>query len=283
MSIIIPTYNKLDRLLLVLKSLEGQVENGVEVIVVFDGCEERVVEAFHKETFSYQPIAIICPENHGRAAARNKGISVANGEIVTFVDDDRIVDRHFVEEHLRIHDSIGKPIVVLGARRDILLDNEEIKELGENFDRALEKLNAEACFEDYPFPKSKKHFFRFINFFTGNVSVNRKLIESIDGFDENIKTWGGEDNDVGIQLQLKKAEFYYNNDAINYHLAHESNFLYNKEEHIKNIRYLIQKYNGHPVIKRGLTMMCNRCAIVECIANEELFNKFKELREKGRI
>ena len=102
-SIVIPTYNKLMRLRLALKSLEPQVDKDVEVIVVFDGCDKEVIEDFHKLTFSYKPIEIINEKNIGRARARNEGIKAATGEIVIFLDDDRLVNPEYIKAHRRLH------------------------------------------------------------------------------------------------------------------------------------------------------------------------------------
>lgn len=234
MSIIIPTYNKLDRLKLVLKSLEEQVTDEIEVIVVFDGCKKSVVEDFYALSFDFKPLTVVSEKNVGRSAARNKGIKIANGEFVLFLDDDRIVSPQFIQAHLKAHERAKGPAVVLGARREIFLSDEEIKSLGNSFS------------------KKEKFYLRWINFFTGNVSVDRSLVEKVGGFDEWFVKWGGEDNDLGIRLALEKVRYFYDDDAVNYHLMHESNFLHQGDQALINFKYMMKKYRGHFLVRLGL-------------------------------
>lgn len=252
MSIIIPTYNKLDRLKLVLKSLEEQVTDEIEVIVVFDGCKKSVVEDFYALSFDFKPLTVVSEKNVGRSAARNKGIKIANGEFVLFLDDDRIVSPQFIQAHLKAHERAKGPAVVLGARREIFLSDEEIKSLGNSFSGVIERCKKHGETQNYPFSKKEKFYLRWINFFTGNVSVDRSLVEKVGGFDEWFVKWGGEDNDLGIRLALEKVRYFYDDDAVNYHLMHESNFLHQGDQALINFKYMMKKYRGHFLVRLGL-------------------------------
>jgi len=87
-SIIVPTYNRLDYLKLTLQSMLGQTYQNIEIIVVDDGSEgddnERYCEQFPE-------IRYIKIENFGGPARpRNIGIDAANGDFIAFTDDDDI-------------------------------------------------------------------------------------------------------------------------------------------------------------------------------------------------
>ncbi|MBL4663078.1 MAG: glycosyltransferase [Flavobacteriaceae bacterium] len=87
-SIIVPTYNRLDYLKLTLQSLLGQTYQNIEIIVVDDGSDgddnKRYCEQFSK-------INYIKIENFGGPARpRNIGIDAANGDFIAFTDDDDI-------------------------------------------------------------------------------------------------------------------------------------------------------------------------------------------------
>lgn len=252
LSIIIPTFNKLDRLRLVLKSLENQITDDIEVIVVFDGCKKSVVEDYKKLSFGFKPLTVVSEKNVGRSAARNKGIKIANGDYVLFLDDDRIVSPQFVQAHLKAHERANGPAVVLGARKEIYLSDEEIKALGDSFEGVIERCEKDGEKQNYPFSKKEKYFLRWINFFTGNVSVDRNLVQKVGCFDEWFVKWGGEDNDLGIRLYLEKVRYFYEDDAINYHLMHESNFLNQGKQALDNFKYMIKKYRSHFLVKLGL-------------------------------
>jgi GT2 family glycosyltransferase len=280
MSIIIPTYNKLGQLRIVLKSLESQVTKDIEVIIVFDGCKTSVIEEFTQYSFSFKPVIIICKENGGRAVARNKGIEVAKGDIITFVDDDRVASLNFIAEHLRLHENVRKPAAVLGARYDVFFDSTLIRKFGEDFSGALTLLEEQAVYCPYPYVRGKKNLFRWINFFTGNVSVNRKLIEKVKGFDENFKSWGGEDNDLGIRLAINGAEYYYSEEAINYHLSHESNYQDASQSLDHNMQYMKRKFWHHPIVLWGLIIMHHDIKKHSTYMNETLLARYKESKMK---
>src|SRR5438128_126451 len=80
-SVVIPTHNRLDMLLRVLDALERQVDAPeFEVVVINDGSTddtERVLSARSGITFRTQ-------KNAGPGAARNRGVSLANGKFVVF-------------------------------------------------------------------------------------------------------------------------------------------------------------------------------------------------------
>ncbi|MGZ8373780.1 MAG: glycosyltransferase [Nitrospira sp.] len=86
-SVIMPTYNRPERLRTALASLAAQTYQDFEVIVVNDfGCEvESIIAAFADRS----RITTICHgRNRGLAAARNSGLRVAKGTYVAYLDDD---------------------------------------------------------------------------------------------------------------------------------------------------------------------------------------------------
>lgn len=96
-SIIIPTYNHRDLVSFAVESALAQTYKNREVIVIDDGSTdgtgELLAERFGDDiVYEYQP-------NKGRGAARNKGVTLARGEYVQFLDaDDRLAP-----EKLQVH------------------------------------------------------------------------------------------------------------------------------------------------------------------------------------
>jgi glycosyltransferase involved in cell wall biosynthesis len=87
-SIIIPAHDDWDSLSGCLRSLGEQEGNPrFEVIVVDDGSGEPAPESVHEWNGRY-PLSIIRQSNSGIAAARNRGIQEASGEILVFTDAD---------------------------------------------------------------------------------------------------------------------------------------------------------------------------------------------------
>lgn len=84
-SIIIPNYNGALLISRCLDSVFNQKSDCIfEVIVIDDGSTDNSVEIVKK----YNNIIVIKQSNQGPAAARNKGIEIATGKYLTFLDAD---------------------------------------------------------------------------------------------------------------------------------------------------------------------------------------------------
>ncbi|HEU5409227.1 MAG TPA: glycosyltransferase, partial [Nitrospira sp.] len=86
-SVIVPTYNRPDRLRTALASLTTQTYQDFEVIVVNDaGCDVGFVVAAC--TDRHRIMTITHDRNRGLAAARNSGLRAAKGTYIAYLDDD---------------------------------------------------------------------------------------------------------------------------------------------------------------------------------------------------
>ncbi len=86
-SVIVPTYNRPDRLRMALESLAAQTFQDFEIIVVNDaGCEVGFVIAACVDR--HRITTISHDRNRGLAAARNSGLRAAKGTYIAYLDDD---------------------------------------------------------------------------------------------------------------------------------------------------------------------------------------------------
>ena len=96
-SIVIPTHNREEKLRALLKSLDAQKTSvDFEMVVVIDNLTDTLSSDF-LDSFSH-PIRTINIENSGPGIARNKGVEIAAGEIIAFIDDDCLAVGNWVEE-----------------------------------------------------------------------------------------------------------------------------------------------------------------------------------------
>jgi glycosyltransferase involved in cell wall biosynthesis len=86
-SVIIPTYNRLERLKIAIDSVLKQTYQPYELIIVDDGSTDGTGEAFSQ---SSPPIRYIWQEHRGVSRARNTGVKAATGEFIAFLDSDDI-------------------------------------------------------------------------------------------------------------------------------------------------------------------------------------------------
>ncbi|HVG28910.1 MAG TPA: glycosyltransferase family 2 protein [Pyrinomonadaceae bacterium] len=94
-SVIVPVYNDSERLQLCLRALEGQTypQHLYEIVVVDNGSDESPAPSVAR------PGRVrLCSETRpGSYAARNRGLSLARGEVIAFTDADCIPARDWIE------------------------------------------------------------------------------------------------------------------------------------------------------------------------------------------
>ncbi len=117
-------------------------------------------------------------ENAGAAAARQRGVDLASGRIIVFLDDDMQVKPDFLEQHLKLHEA-GPPgnSVVLGRLRpDAKLAEMPLFE--RFYARVMKQQNDELA---------GGKGVRGHNIYTGNVSMPKALFARAGGFDPQFR------------------------------------------------------------------------------------------------
>lgn len=87
-SIIIPIYNAASTLQRAVESILAQEIKDIELLLVDDGSTDTTPSICHQLSSQDDRIRVITQKNAGICAARNRGLSVARGEYITFCDDD---------------------------------------------------------------------------------------------------------------------------------------------------------------------------------------------------
>lgn len=140
-SVIIPTYNRAQRLGKAIDSVLAQSHQDFELIVVDDGSEDNTDELI--ENYN-SDIVYIRQENSGAAAARNRGIEKARYNLLAFLDS----DDWFAENKLKtqIEAMSQNPSCLISHTNEIWYRNGQIlnqklkhkKSSGDIFARSLE-------------------------------------------------------------------------------------------------------------------------------------------------
>lgn len=92
-SVIIPTYNRVDYLSQALKSVFDQSLRPFEVIVVDDGSNDGTADM----VLAWRPEVRYFWQNHkGVSAARNRGLDEARGQVIAWLDSDDLWERGFL-------------------------------------------------------------------------------------------------------------------------------------------------------------------------------------------
>ncbi|MGE5295242.1 MAG: glycosyltransferase [Solirubrobacterales bacterium] len=108
LSVIIASYNHQDYIAQTLRSIEEQTFQDFEIILVDDGSRDETVEAARK---AGSRAKIFTQENQGVVVARNRGVSLAQGRYICFVDSDDVILPTRFEKQVAVLD--GDPDVGL--------------------------------------------------------------------------------------------------------------------------------------------------------------------------
>lgn len=187
LSVVTPTHDKLELLRRTLASLEGQdLDPGsFEVVVVDDGSTDdtpRFLEG-HRPGFPLRTVRL--DTNAGRAAARNRGLERAAGDLVVFLDDDMEVVPGFLRAHLELHES-GGAVAGIGN----VVNHPEVTMAP--IDRYMSTRGAQKIRDRGPLP--------WKYFSTNNASVKRADLDAVGGFDEGFVWYGFEDLELAWRL-----------------------------------------------------------------------------------
>lgn len=101
-TVIIPTYKPGKYLWQCLDSLTNQTmpRDRYEIIIVLNGCKHPFIDEINNYILNHADInfTLIYTEVAGVSNARNVGLDNANGEYITFIDDDDFVSECYLEE-----------------------------------------------------------------------------------------------------------------------------------------------------------------------------------------
>lgn len=121
-SVIIPVYNAEKTLQRCLNSILLQKYREAEVILINDGSTDSSGEICEQFMQVYPQVKYFFQKNQGVSVARNKGMSLASGEYILFVDSDDYVSNDYfynIDKLLEFHDTD----LIIFSRYDFKGDN----------------------------------------------------------------------------------------------------------------------------------------------------------------
>lgn len=93
LTVVMPVYNVAEYLPEALDSVLGQSFTDLELITVDDGSTDDSLQILRDRSLLDGRLRVLTQPNAGQGAARNRGVTHARGEFLTFVDSDDVVPR----------------------------------------------------------------------------------------------------------------------------------------------------------------------------------------------
>ncbi len=211
-TVIVPVYNARNFVIEALRSIQQQNYEPLELIVINDGSTDdslKIVRSLEMK------MTLINQENAGPAAARNKGLGLAKGDFITFLDADDIWPENKLRRQLAYLLDHPQMVVVWGRSKYFGEFSERDKKipLDENQTRIAYQL--------------------------GSALFRREAFDKVGVFDETFIT--GEDND----WLLRATEMGLNQGAMNdvclHHRMHPNSLMHSQPTKDYQIPMLVRR------------------------------------------
>lgn len=234
-TVIIPVYNAVRHLELVLAGFRRQTFTDFELIVADDGSGpemRRFVETFAARSMFEVKYVFQPDEGFRKSRILNAAIRLASTDYLVFSDGDCIPHSRFMESHWAHREPrtilLGRR-VNLGERISSRLTPDAVA-AGELEKSPLRRLFSEmgrdgSHWDEGLYLRSawlRRAISRKEPYMLGSTySLEKSLVEEINGFNEEFIGYGGEDIEFEYRLRLAGARFkWVRHQAIQYHLHH---------------------------------------------------------------
>lgn len=208
-SIVVPTFKRLDMLKKALHSYKYLDTQPLEVIIPYRSDIDLETTIFLHENINNNPIWKLLPLNkNGQVFAMNEALNIYRGNIIVFFDDDFIPEKNWLSKVLEIFSSDQK-IAGVGGRDIVYLENEKFIDIDKNIKYVGERNNVFGYFigNHHIYGRGAKS----VDVLKGcNMAFLRSAIGTLK-FDERLKGKGAQiGNDSCFCLNIKN----YNWDLI---------------------------------------------------------------------
>ncbi len=319
-SVVIPVHKPSWFQLTLPSILHQSMSSSKYEIIVVDDCGGRansILIQFQDQLAQRPWQYVLCGDGCGQATARNKGLTLANGEIVLFLDDDMLASPDLLEIHDNYHQrgfsvvmgggshraltiwypnwfnslSAGDrktilesghprllsyidyqpenalvPLVAILQPYDIVHDFSQVKQLAFTREHHISALFGDEL-TDLAIP--------WITGGAGNLSVQRKLLEDVDGFDENFLGWGLEDLELEYRLYQAGARFAFVARVTAYHQLHPRQWEAMLKSNLRNYKYFCQKHSS-PTVFLFFQYKIGKLPI-------QIYNEIAKREQKGQL
>lgn len=221
-SVVIPVYNAEKHLEEAIQSILSQKYPEVEIILVNDGSEDNSAEIINKYVQNHHNIISIYQVNSGPSAARNKGIKLAKGNFITFLDSDDYWPETCIQAQIQYLNRNPNSKIVWGKTQFFRINNsKDVETIG----MPLHFLNV------------------------GSAIFHRTLFDLVGLFDESLSfsedlDWFSRAREAGVKI-VKHPE------TVLFYRSHEANMTKSKGVQDLNLMKVLKKSLDRRRNKKG--------------------------------
>jgi len=226
-SVIIPTYNSEGFITKTLETVYSQTYNNYEVIISDDGSTDNTVETARDsfDRYGHRENKILINSHEGSAAARNRGIEVANGDWISFLDSD---DLWFEKK--------------LSMVADYIVQNEVDVVCHSVIEKSSEK---EILVKRYDFHNYKVSpflsLYRSNSLGTSAVTVKKNLLVEAGLFDKSLPA--AHDYDLWLRVaMIPNIKIGFIREPLVYYITRQGNISSNIERRLQCMLEISRKY-----------------------------------------
>jgi glycosyltransferase involved in cell wall biosynthesis len=219
-SVILPVYNGELYLEQAVESILAQDYPHIEILIIDDGSTDKtaiVAKKFPEARYEVQA-------NRGPSSARNRGASLARGELLSFLDYDDFWVPH----------KLSAQVKAMGQN--------------ENIGFVICQCRSFSDPESPPPVKLRKDLILQPQKTYGGLLIRKTAFEQVGGFDESYRT--DEDTDLIFRLRDAKIDYGYCEESLFYRRLHQKNLSYENrcgfsaERMLGTIRASIKRKNS---------------------------------------
>lgn len=243
-SVIIPVFNRAHRLPYVLESLKNQTFQDFETIIIDDASTDNSYQVALDYDLPNK-VVLRNERNCERCVTRNRGIAIAKGQYICFLDSD---DYHLPEHFQKLHDFIGSK----GNPVAFFFTNA--------WNETEDGQRTERCCPDFENYNPYIYFLRYtVN--PQRWAVHREILKNMQ-FDENVTV--AEDMDLSLRIVAKEFPVFQLNERTTVYVAAADSFTYGAEDKADRELFYFKRIFNKPELKNKLPKRETRRLLSQC-------------------
>ena len=201
-SVLVPSFNHAQFVEQAVRSVWAQTFQDIELVVVDDGSSDGSAAILHElRSRSSIPMTVEVQENRGVTATLNRALSLARGDLVSFLASDDYYDRRFIERNL---EEAGRQPGPVALHCDAWLVDEHGTVGPRVYSESALPPAQGRCFEAFATSTARV--------VAGTIVLPRALLEELGGYDPTLKS---EDFDLYLRLS-RRVPFVFIDEPLYY-------------------------------------------------------------------